>query len=124
MKYLLDEMLSPALAKELSSSGIDVTHISYRARDGSPDHEVWRYALDQDRIVITMNVSDFLTLAGRSEIHAGLIVLRQGGLTRAEQRSWIQPVIQAIEAEQRDMVNRFAEVTGIGAFTFRDLPVQ
>ena len=38
MKYLLDEMLSPVLAKELSASGRDITHIGYRDRDGAPDH--------------------------------------------------------------------------------------
>ena len=122
MKYLLDEMLSPVLAKELSASGRDITHIGYRDRDGAPDHEVWRYALEQERIVITMNTSDFLTLAGRSEIHAGLIVLRRGGLTRQEQREWIQPILDAIEVDSCDMVNRVAEVTGVGAFTIRNLP--
>ena len=69
-----------------------------------------------------MNTSDFLTLAGRSEIHAGLIVLRRGGLTRQEQREWIQPILDAIEVDSCDMVNRVAEVTGVGAFTIRNLP--
>ena len=71
-----------------------------------------------------MNVSDFIALAERSEIHAGLIVLRQGGLTRAEQRTWIRPVIDAIEAEQCGLVNRVTEVTGAGTFTTRDLPAR
>ena len=92
MKYLLDEMLSPVVA------------------------------LDEERVVITMNAGDFLTLAEDSEVHAGLVVLRQAGLSRDEQRSWVRAAIVRLAEEKRDLVNRVVEVTGVGKYTIRTLP--
>lgn len=114
--------MSPSLARDLTAVGIDITHIAFRGRDGMPDHELWEYARDHDRVVITMNVSDFLRLAERAELHAGLIVIRRGGLTREEQRAWIEPVIEKLETEETDLVNRVVEVTDVGVFVVRDLP--
>lgn len=63
MKLLLDEMLSPAIARELRSRGHDVRSVS-----GDPDAQaltdpaVFDLALAEQRTVVTNNVRDFRPL--------------------------------------------------------------
>ena len=57
------------------------------------------------------------------ELHPGLVVLRtKGGLSRAEQLSWIEPVIDHLLATGTALVNKAVVVTGKGRFTTVDLP--
>jgi predicted nuclease of predicted toxin-antitoxin system len=90
---------------------------------GATDPEVWKYAYEHDQIVVTMNVEDFLHLAGGVEFHPGLIVLRAtGGLTREDQWALVEPVIDYLLATGKDLVNKAVLVTGVGKFTVVDLP--
>jgi predicted nuclease of predicted toxin-antitoxin system len=81
MKLLLDENLSPRLVRRLAAKGVFASHVAHIGRAGLSDPELWRYAYDSGRIVATLNVRDFLLLAGAAEIHAGLIVLRASSLS-------------------------------------------
>jgi predicted nuclease of predicted toxin-antitoxin system len=51
---------------------------------GATDPAVWRYAYENDLTVITTNAKDFMPLLN-VELHPGLIVLRESGLSREEQ---------------------------------------
>ena len=50
---------------------------------GRADHEIWQYALDRDFTVVTTNARDFIELLD-VDVHPGLIVLRESGLSRDE----------------------------------------
>ena len=63
MKLLLDEMLSPAIARELRSRGHDVETIAgHLDREALPDPEVLALARAQQRAVVTNNLRDFRPL--------------------------------------------------------------
>ena len=63
MKLLLDEMLSPAIARELCSRGHDVETIAgHSDREALPDPEVLALARVQQRAVVTNNLRDFRPL--------------------------------------------------------------
>jgi predicted nuclease of predicted toxin-antitoxin system len=62
---------------------------------GEPDARIWNYAFENDFVVVTCNARDFIRLLN-VEVHPGLIVLREGGLTRDEQWDRVQPVIAYI----------------------------
>jgi len=63
MKLLLDEMLSPAIARELCSRGHDVETIAgHSDREALPDPEVLALARAQQRAVVTNNLRDFRPL--------------------------------------------------------------
>ena len=57
------------------------------------DRAVWRYAYENDLTVITTNAKDILALLN-VEVHPGLIVLRESGLSRQEQWERIEPVLR------------------------------
>jgi predicted nuclease of predicted toxin-antitoxin system len=63
VKLLLDEMLSPAIARELHARGYDVQAIAgHPAREALPDPEVLALARSERRAVVTNNVRDFRPL--------------------------------------------------------------
>ena len=63
MKLLLDEMLSPAIARELRSRGHDVEPVAGHAdREALSDPEVLALARAEHRAVVTNNLRDFRPL--------------------------------------------------------------
>jgi len=63
VKLLLDEMLSPAIARELRSRGHDVEPVAgHPDREALPDPEVMALARSQRRAVVTNNLRDFRPL--------------------------------------------------------------
>ena len=122
MKILIDENLSPTLVQRLGGLGVAAAHVAHLGRGGLSDPELWRLALERDSLVATINARDFLRLAGESEVHAGLIVLRSQGLDPDEQWEWLEPVVRGVLESGVELINKVVEVTGSGRFSVRDLP--
>lgn len=73
---------------------------------------MWAYALANDFTVVTTNARDFITLL-RAEFHPGLIVLRESGLTRAEQWERLEIVLDHLQRQADPtgyMLNRLIEL--------------
>ena len=62
----------------LGCYGAAVAHVGL---SGASDRAIWRYAYENDLTVITTNAKDFLALLD-VDVHPGLIVLRESGLSR------------------------------------------
>jgi predicted nuclease of predicted toxin-antitoxin system len=84
VRLLLDEHLSPVLVDRCLDRGIYATSVARMGLGGTRDRLIWRYAFDHDFVVVTTNARDFLVLA-ELDLHPGLIVIRESGLTRDEQ---------------------------------------
>lgn len=112
MRFLLDEQLSPTLAARLHQLGHMAEHVSHVGLSGMPDHVVWRQAFERDAILVTVNAEDFISLAERYEVHAGLIILRNGELTAKEQGLWLEQALAWLERNPRDLLNCVLEVWG------------
>jgi len=125
-KLLLDENVSPSIARRLNAVGVDVYHARDRGLTGAADHVLWRRAFEEDRILVTINVRDFVRLAERSGLHSGIITF-PSGCTPEEQFSLIAHALEFLNAETsqgRDAVNRWLEVTRDGAILVHGLPRQ
>lgn len=123
VKLLLDENLSPRAAIELRADGCDVAHLRERGRLGIADPEVLELAFAEDRVLVTANVGDFRKLAAAREVHAGIVLILDGGLRRDEQLEVLRRVIVALEAD-RDLVNRALTVALDGGFSIEELPTS
>lgn len=123
MRLLLDEHISPALVGSLAELGIYAQSVPHVGLSGRPDREIWQYAQEHDFAVMTTNARDFIPLLA-VEVHPGLIVLRESGLTRQEQWHCIRPVIERINnsGDKDFLLNKLVEVTGAGRFTIREIP--
>lgn len=63
MKLLLDEMLTPAIARQLRSRGHDVIAVAADPdRHALPDSEVLALARRERRVLVTSNLRDFRPL--------------------------------------------------------------
>ena len=101
MKLLLDEMLSPAIARELRSRGHDVEAVAGDPdREALSDPEVLALARAEHRALVTNNLRDFrpphheaITPGGTG--HFGMIFV-PGGYRRA--RADTGRIIAALEA--------------------------
>lgn len=122
MKLLLDENVSPQVADELvRSDGIDVCHVRDRGLLAATDAEVLERAFDEDRILVTANVADFVKLARARDIHPGVVLLEDGALPRAEQLRVVRLAIPALEATG-DMTNKVLWLTQDGRTRVEELP--
>ena len=121
LKLLLDENLSPKVGEALCREGIDAIHIRDRGLLEAPDHRVLDKAFDEDRVLVTANVGDFVKLAQARELHAGIILIELGGLLRDEQLEVVRRACEQI-GSQVDMANRMLRVAADLVMTFEEIP--
>jgi predicted nuclease of predicted toxin-antitoxin system len=93
----LDEGISPSLVPLLAQKDIDAVALRDRGLLQIPDREVWKYALAEDRTVVTINGRDFHKLAAATLQHPGVVVLPGGG-SRLEQFGFIVDAVTWIAA--------------------------
>ena len=124
MKLLLDEHLSPWIVQGCAEKGIYAVAVAHVGLAGQSDPTLWRYAFDNDFVIVTTNTRDFIPLLGRG-LCPGLIVLREGSLSRAEQWEWLGNALDRI-LENPDpakyMVNRVVEILSSDRIQSRQLP--
>src|SRR5207302_3099101 len=123
MRLLLDENISPALVGRLADVGVYAQSVPHVGLAGRADHAVWKYALDHDFAVLTINARDFIELLDVA-VHPGLIVLRESGLSRDEQWDRIQPIIDHILESSDDdfLLNNLVEISAAGEWEIREIP--
>ena len=79
-KLLLDENLSPRVAKALCVDGVDAVHVRDRGFLGATDAQVLELVYNEDRALVTANVADFVKLARARALHAGIVLVEDGAL--------------------------------------------
>ena len=98
MRLLLDEMISPRIARELREAGYDVQAIK-RDRpelNGKPDHELVRRMATERRTIVTNDVDDFTTiheqLLAAGQEHDGIVFTFDATMPRnkAAIPQWVQ----------------------------------
>jgi len=75
----------------------------------------------EDRILVTSNVNDFVKLARARELHAGIVLVEDGGLLRDEQLAVVRRAVVALSAEG-DLVNRVLRIWQDDTVVFEDIP--
>jgi predicted nuclease of predicted toxin-antitoxin system len=77
-KLLSDENMPPRTQSPRLNAHFDVKHVSHDYhKDGIPDEEVYALAVEQGRIIITINRDDFEKLAG-TKADCGVIAVSDG----------------------------------------------
>jgi predicted nuclease of predicted toxin-antitoxin system len=109
VRLLLDEMISPRIARELREQGYDVCAIKKDRPDlaARGDHEIVRQMATERRAIVTNDVADFQAIHDRllaaGEEHAGLIFTFDATLPRNREATgqWLQTLAQLL-AEHPD----------------------
>jgi predicted nuclease of predicted toxin-antitoxin system len=124
MRLLIDDHLSPRLARWAAELGVHALSVPHTGLGGKPDGVLWHYAFEHDLTIVTTNARDFIELLD-VELHPGLIVIREAGLSRVQQWMRLKPVVRHVLAttDANFMVNRVIEVWDIGDFAIREMPL-
>lgn len=123
MKLLIDENLSPLLARWANEQGIEANAVVYVGLQGKPDIQVWQYAYAHSQVVVTVNVGDFIELARQIELHPGVIAFREAGMSRAVQWTRLQQAIRYVETHcAGDLTNLLLEVRDDGDMVLHEMP--
>ena len=126
MKFIIDEDLSPRVARYLCQEFcLDAIAVRDRGLLGATDREVLNYAFEEDRILVTANIRDFEKLAGAAEIHAGIVLMLDGDLRASEQIELIAEAVRVLQVEitaGKDLVNRVLYISTSGTARFENIP--
>jgi hypothetical protein len=100
MKLLVDEMISAVVAEQLRVRGCDVEAVSeLRELRGLTDEELFEYAQETERAVVTYNRDDFLELdrryRGRDRSHNGIVILNPRRFPQGP--ASIGPLVKSLE---------------------------
>lgn len=116
--------MSPSAVHPLAEAGHDLYHLRDRGLIGQADHVIWHRAIEESRVLVTINARDFVRLAEREELHGGLITFPTGS-TSAEQLVLISRAIEAFETDRargQDSINRWLDIADDGQIRITDLP--
>jgi predicted nuclease of predicted toxin-antitoxin system len=110
LRLLLDEMISPRIARELRNQGFDVQAIKSDRSDLETvaDREIVPRMVAEKRAVVTNDVLDFQLIHNRllaaGEEHYGLIFTNDASMPRnkASLPLWIRALRELLEANPAD----------------------
>jgi predicted nuclease of predicted toxin-antitoxin system len=126
VKLLIDEHLSPGLVIRCAQKGLYAVAVAHVGLSGRQDEVIWRYALENDFIVVTANTRDFTNLLDIDiDLHPGVIMLREGSLSRDEQWHRLELALDDIlkHADPAGyMINRVVEVMSAREIRVREIP--
>lgn len=81
IQYFVDEDIHLRVAAELRKRGIDAISTQEAARRTSDDESQLRWAVENQRVIVTYNVGDYLALNAMwlrsGDSHFGIVVSRQ-----------------------------------------------
>ena len=97
MKFLVDNQLPAALARFLTSRGVDCQHVLDIELGNGTDAEIWKHASQHDCVVISKD-EDFLYFANRPSAKGRFIWIRLGNCRTKALLAAIENLWPRIEA--------------------------
>jgi len=97
LNLLIDENLSPRVARWACEAGYPAEAAVHVGLAGATDAAVFAYAYRRSQVVVTVNVGDFITLAQQSDLHPGVIALREAELRAEAQWQRLQTALKHAE---------------------------
>lgn len=120
MRFLVDNALSPLLAQRLREAGHDAVHLRDYGMQSVSDREVFAFAYDQHRILISADTDFAAILAWWEDSRPSVILFRKGlqGRTTYQANALIPSLPDLQEALERGSIIVFEP----GRIRIRPLP--
>lgn len=119
---LLDENTSPRIVRALWERQVDAIHVRDRGLLGASDYEIWKFAKQEVRTIVTINGKDFRKLAKDSQEHPGIVVIPSGGSPDAQLEFIMSAVTWVTSTNSPDgFSNRYLEIGDRGEIIFAEV---
>ena len=102
MRFLIDMMLSPALAAWLQERGHDAVHAAQLGLARAPDETILAQGLAEGRVIVTADLDYPRWLALTRAPAPGVILFRGGSFAEHEVRSRLARVLELVPAAEID----------------------
>ncbi len=112
MKFLIDECLSPDLVEIARDRGFpSSTHVTWLGLRSKTDWTIVQRAVADGYVLVTNNTTDFTSLLGREDVHAGLVCLNvaPGFMNLCVQKTLFEIALDRLAHEEP--VNEVVEIS-------------